>query len=107
MMDFTLKSKFSFFGFLDAPFPVLVGNNRVYDRCGCELVITSQEIALLHLPHSVLEGTPPRRRWSSYLLTPSLLDGVREVEQSPFDPFPPGWSPGGRSNVRMTKSILT
>ena len=63
------------------PFPVLVGNNRVYDRCGCELVITPKEIALLHHPHSVQEGTPPWRWWSSHLLTPSLLAGVREVEQ--------------------------
>ena len=67
------------------PFPVLVGNNRVYDRCGCWLVITSQEIALLHHPHSVLEGTPPRRWCSSHLLTPSLLAGVREVEQCEDD----------------------
>ena len=45
------------------------------------LVITSQEIALLLLPHSEDEGTPARWRRSSHLLTPSLLAGVRAEEQ--------------------------
>ena len=61
-------------------FPVLVGNNRVYSRCGCELVITSQETALLLLPHSVHVGTPPMWRRSSHFLTPPHTAGVRVEE---------------------------
>ena len=63
---------------LSRPFPVLVGNNRVYSRC--ELVITSQEIALLLLPHSVHVGTPPMGRRSSHFLTPPHTAGVRVEE---------------------------
>ena len=59
---------------------MLVGNNRVYSRCGCELVITSQEIALLLLPHSVHVGTPPMGRRSSHFLTPPHTAGVRVEE---------------------------
>ena len=67
----------------------------MHGRCGCKLVITSQEIALLLLPDSEDEGTPARWRRSSNILTPSHLAGVREEEQSHFDPLPPGWSLGG------------
>ena len=65
-------------------FPALVGNKRMHGRCGCKLVITSQEIALLLLPDSEDEGTPARWRRSSNILTPSHLAGVREEEQSHF-----------------------
>ena len=64
------------------PFPALVGNKRMHGRCGCKLVITSQEIALLLLPDSEDEGTPARWRRSSNILTPSHLAGVRGQEQS-------------------------
>ena len=45
---------------------------------GCELVITYQETGLLRLPVPVQEGSPQMRRRSKQ-----------------FDPFPPGWGPGG------------
>ena len=62
-------------------FPALVGNKRMYGRCGCKLVITSQEIALLLLPDSEDEGAPARWRRSSNILTPSHLAGVWGEDQ--------------------------
>ena len=62
-------------------FPALVGNKRMNGRCGCKLVITSQEIALLLLPDSEDEGTPARWRRSSNILTPSHLAGVWGEDQ--------------------------
>ena len=61
------------------PLPVLVGNNRAHvGGVGCELVITYQETGLLRLRVPVRGGSPPRGRRSKQ-----------------FDPFPPGWGPGG------------
>ena len=77
----TTSFPFSFLTFLLCPFPVLVGNKRMHGRCGCKLVITSQEIALLLLPDSEDEGTPARWRRSSHILTPSHLAGVWGEEQ--------------------------
>ena len=68
-------------GLAPRAFPALVGNNRMHGRCGCKLVITSQEIALLLLPESEDEGSPARWRRSSNILTPSHLAGVRGEEQ--------------------------
>ena len=48
------------------------------------LVITYQETALLHLPTTVQEGAPLMRRCSRANLTPSLLGGAPEVEQTCF-----------------------
>ena len=45
------------------------------------IVITSQKIALLLLPHSMHTGTPAIRRRSSHYLTPSRMAGVRVEEQ--------------------------
>ena len=54
--------------FLSVPFPVLVGKNRVYNRGGCWLVFTSQEIGHLLSPHSGGPGTPLiRLRWCHFL----------------------------------------
>ena len=50
------------------PFPVLVGKNRAYNRGGCWLVFTSQEIGHLLSPHSGGPGTPLiRLRWCHFL----------------------------------------
>ena len=63
----------------DNPLPALVGNNRAHvGGVGCELVITYQETGLLRLRVPVRGGSPSRGRRSKQ-----------------FDPFPPGWGPGG------------
>ena len=51
-------------------FPVLVGKNRVYNRGGCWLVFTSQEIGHLLSPHSGGPGTPLIRLRRCHFLTP-------------------------------------
>ena len=74
-----LVSSVSIFILYLVALPVLVGNNRAHvGGVGCELVITYQETGLLRLPVPVQEGSPQMRRRSKQ-----------------FDPFPPGWGPGG------------
>ena len=73
------------------PLPALVGNNRAHvGGVGCELVITYQETGLLRLRVPVRGGSPPRGRRSKQ-----------------FDPFPPGWGPGGgASNFGPLPSLV-
>ena len=73
------------------PLPALVGNNWAHiGGVGCELVITYQETGLLLLPVPVQEGSPQMRRRSKQ-----------------FDPFPPGWGPGGgASNFGPLPSLV-
>ena len=67
------------FVMLGRALPALVGNNRAHvGGVGCELVITYQETGLLRRRVPVRGGSPPRGRRSKQ-----------------FDPFPPGWGPGG------------
>ena len=92
--------------------PVLVGNNRVYSRCGCKLVITYQEIGLLLPPPTWYTGPPAIRGRSSHLLTPPygrwvgalpvLVDNNRVYSRCGCKlVWPVG---GGRSNETVTKS---
>ena len=75
---FPLSSRFP-----SSPLPALVGNNRVYRGWGM--------LVGYYLPGNSPAAPPEHRAGGS--------TAHEEVQQSQFDPFPPGRCPGGAGNI--------